>query len=171
MPQVNCQICSKDFYVKNNHLKRGWGKYCSIKCRNKSQIKGKTIKCKACGKSIFRSLAQLRHSKSGESFCSKSCYYKKRNSFYAEDKHPRWTNGESSYRDIMIRNGLVKKCARCNLEDTRILVVHHIDHNRKNNNKSNLISVCHNCHYLIHYDKDIEDNFKTKMHINMVSVA
>jgi predicted HNH restriction endonuclease len=31
-----------------------------------------------------------------------------------------------------------------------MLVVHHIDENRNNNNHENLIWLCYNCHHLVH---------------------
>lgn len=138
----------------------GWGKYCSVECRHKSQFKGKFFRCEICDKQTYRMPSKIKHSKSGKFFCSKSCQTKWRNSVFVEDKHPNWTNGEKSYRNIMIKNGMVNKCHYCGLEDKRVLMVHHIDHNRQNNQKSNLISLCFNCHYLIHHDKEAESIFK-----------
>lgn len=33
-----CKICGKKRYVKLYHIKKGWGKYCSMKCLGKSKI-------------------------------------------------------------------------------------------------------------------------------------
>lgn len=73
MPQVNCKICEKEFYIKPSHQIRGWGKYCSIKCRSNAQLLGKAVLCSTCNKEIYRSPKLLVRSKSGKFFCSKSC--------------------------------------------------------------------------------------------------
>ncbi len=156
MPYVNCKICEKEFYAKPNHLKRGWGKYCSIPCRTKSQFKGKTIKCFNCGKRIYRSLGQLRRSKSGKFFCNKSCQACWRNKYFVGEKHANWKSGISTYRNILERNGRKPFCALCKINDKRILTAHHKDRNRNNNKLSNLVWLCLNCHCLVHHDKDLD---------------
>ena len=155
MPQVRCKICKKEFYIKPSHQKRGWGKYCSISCRTKSQFKGKTVKCFNCGKRIYRSLGQLRRSKSGEFFCNKSCQTHWRNKYFIEEKHANWKNGIRTYRNILERSGRKPFCALCKINDKRILTAHHKDRNRNNNKLSNLVWLCLNCHYLVHHHKDL----------------
>ena len=71
---ANCRICGKEFYARSSLLKRGWGKYCSRKCQNKSQKTGKFVVCSYCGKEVYRSLGELRKkSKTKTYFCNKSC--------------------------------------------------------------------------------------------------
>jgi len=41
-----------------------------------------------------------------------------------------------------------KKCEECS--SSKWLVVHHIDHNRKNNTFENFIVLCESCHSLVH---------------------
>jgi len=74
MPWLKCLICGKDFYAKPNHLKVGWGKYCSNKCKFISQKKGKIVECSNCGKRIYRIPSDFINSKSGLFFCNKSCH-------------------------------------------------------------------------------------------------
>lgn len=164
MSIVYCQICNKKFYVKPSHQRLGWGKYCSIKCRNKSQLKGKLISCLICGKKVYKSPAKMRHSKSGNYFCSKSCQTQWRNSYFIEEKHPNWLGGSESYREIMKRRNVKQICTLCKFEDERALVVHHLDHNRDNNNPSNLVWLCLNCHYLVHHDLNLEENLIKSLH-------
>ena len=152
MPIVTCKKCSKSFYVKPSHLKLGWGKYCSKTCRTKSQLNGKKVKCFVCTKQIYRSGSSLAHSKSKKYFCSRKCQTLWRNSIYIESRSSNWINGTHSYRKIMFRRDLVTRCNRCGIKDERVLIVHHIDHNRRNNNISNLKCLCLNCHYLTHHD-------------------
>ncbi len=151
MPYVNCKICKKEFYAKPRHLKIGWGKYCSIKCRTKSQFKGKYLKCDYCGKTIYRTPRNLRKSSSKKYFCSKSCHCSWENkNRRVGNFHTNWKNRESVYRDIMKRHKIEKKCIKCGFNDSRALVVHHKDGNRKNNNINNLVWMCRNCHYIKH---------------------
>jgi DNA-directed RNA polymerase subunit RPC12/RpoP len=42
------------------------------------------------------------------------------------------------------------KCYICGISDLRVLNRHHIDNDHKNNNSSNVIIVCANCHRVIH---------------------
>ena len=45
-----------------------------------------------------------------------------------------------------------QKCYDCGIIDKRILVIHHIDADRKNGKIDNLIPVCHNCHCIRHIE-------------------
>lgn len=155
MPKLNCKICKSLFYVKPSHVRMGWGKYCSTKCRSKSQLNGRSFKCHVCGKEVYRSIARIDQSKSGKFFCNKSCQTLWRNSFFVEDKHPNWTDGISIYKKLL-KNDKVPKCFLCKLEDERVLIVHHKDHNRHNNGLFNLTWLCCNCHRLVHVDSDLD---------------
>lgn len=160
MPIVKCKTCNKDFYVKPSHQKIGWGKYCSIICRSKSQMKGKKFSCNVCGKQIYRSPKQIIHSKSRLYFCSKKCQTFWRNRFFVGEKHINWINGEYSYREILKRAHIDKVCKLCGIDNKLILNVHHIDHNRQNNHISNLIWLCFNCHFLVHHDHRSEKSLQ-----------
>lgn len=156
MPNVPCKVCGKSFYVKPSHQKLGWGKYCSIICRSRSQKKGRDVRCDVCGDEIHRSPQQIVHSRSGLFFCTKRCQTLWRNKYFIGDKHANWINGESSYREILKRAGIEVECRLCHVNNKILLSVHHIDHNRQNNDISNLIWLCFNCHYLVHHDKKSE---------------
>lgn len=159
IPNTKCKICGRDFYARPSFLKIGWGKYCSKKCQYKSFKTGKKFKCFVCGKDGYRVLAKISHSKSGKFFCSKSCQTKWRNTQFIGPLHKNWKGGFSTYRDILEREGKIKKCALCGENDKRVLAVHHKDHNHKNNKINNLSYLCHNCHYLVHHDKLEEKKF------------
>lgn len=74
MSIISCRVCGKEFEVKPCLLKYGWGKYCSQRCKNESQKKGKFVVCAYCGKQVYRPLANLRRqSKTKTYFCNKSC--------------------------------------------------------------------------------------------------
>lgn len=152
MPQVNCKICTKQFYAKPNHIIKGWGKFCSRDCQRIGQFKGTEIKCYTCEKSVYRSQAELRKSKSGKFFCGKSCQTIWRNSIvFVGMNHPNWKSGDNqAYRSKLIRSDAKKVCQRCGHSDKRVLVVHHIDRSHQNNSIDNLTWLCANCHYLVH---------------------
>ncbi len=160
MPQVNCLCCSKEFYAKPSWLKNGYGKYCSILCRSEANKNGKIVNCHRCTKEVYRSKKDQSRSKSGKYFCNKSCQTLWRNSeAYTADNHPNWTGGLYSYRDRLKRSEVTQECRKCKTTDERILAVHHKDKNRENNDLSNLIWLCHNCHYLVHHFKDESQGF------------
>jgi 5-methylcytosine-specific restriction endonuclease McrA len=152
VPKISC---GKYFYARPSHIKLGWGKYCSINCRNKSQFNGQKLKCYICKKDVYRSIAKLNHSKSGKFFCSKECQTLWRNSIFVEDKHPNWTGGISIYIKIL-KKEVKPKCLLCGIEDQRVLAVHHKDHDRHNNLLTNLIWLCYNCHRLVHVDNNLD---------------
>lgn len=160
MPIVACKVCSKDFYVKPNHLKLGWGKYCSRVCQSKSQFNGQSVKCFICEKETYRSKAHLKRSSSGKYFCSKRCQTLWRNREFVGEKHGGWRNGIRAYRDILKRSGKSIICTLCNMQDERVLIAHHRDHNRKNNKLDNLIWLCFNCHFLVHHNEEIEEKLQ-----------
>lgn len=152
MPSVNCLICGKSFYAKPRHLKIGWGKYCSNKCKYVSQKKGEYVNCSNCGKKLYRSLAEFEDSRSNLFFCSKSCHCSWTNkNLHLGSNHPQWNYGEASYKQSFFRSYRGRKvCARCGNEDKRVLVIHHRDKDRRNNTLDNLVLLCRNCHCLRH---------------------
>ncbi len=167
-----CLVCKTKFYVKPSHQKKGWGKYCSIICRTKSQLNGKKVNCFICQKQIYRSQKDLKKSDSGNYFCSKSCQTIWRNSIlYSGENHSNWKYGESAYRRILLATGQKQICTLCKTEDKRVLAVHHRDKNRKNNTVENLIWLCHNCHYLIHHHFDELNKLNRILTNNLVAVV
>jgi len=74
------------------------------------------------------------------------------------NKNPNWHGGKyheeygRGFGDLLkekIRSRDLYKCQNCGLKQVdngRQLDVHHIDYNKKNHNKDNLISLCKKCH-------------------------
>lgn len=153
MPYNTCTVCGQILYIKPVSIKKGWGKFCSKKCQYLGQRKGSDKKCSNCGKSIYRSLASEKKSKSKIFFCDKKCSCAWKNKMKVEKNHSNWVSGESSYRKILTRSGRSKMCESCKLTDERVLIVHHIDCNRKNNTLENLKWLCFNCHVIEHKEK------------------
>ncbi len=151
MPIVPCNVCTTSFYSKPSALKQGNGKYCSVACYKTARPTGKNMPCDICGRISYKQNKDLRRSKSGKFFCSKSCQTCWRNQLYVAERHKNFTTGQSSYRAVMNRANLPQVCGLCKTIDKRILAVHHIDKNRKNNKLENLAWLCHNCHFLVHH--------------------
>lgn len=155
MPQANCKVCNKEFYIKPSHQRYGFGKYCSRKCQHRGQRKGKFVLCEICHKETWKTPKDFRKSKSGKFFCSKSCQTKWRNNIFVGEKHANWRGGEFTYQRIMKQYKIPPVCNGCKINDKRVLIIHHKDSDRKNNNIKNLIWLCRNCHYLIHNGKTL----------------
>lgn len=98
--------------------------------------KGCLVECYNCKKQIYRTLGQIKNSKTGIFFCCRKCTL----NFY---------NGKtnnSDYRKLGL-NYYGEQCELCGYdEDVRLLDVHHIDENRNNNDINNLIVICVMCH-------------------------
>ena len=109
--------------------------------------------CSNCNKELYKTPSQLRKSKSGNTFCSKSCAVSYNNSHYRTGtNNPNWKDG-TSYSKIhtkIAHRTYVDKCAICGLDEECILEVHHIDENHENNDIDNLIILCANCHARVH---------------------
>lgn len=85
------------------------------------------------------------------------------------EKHPNWKggvsfkNGYTSEFGVSLRKEIRKRdnfcCRRCggSYENTR-LEVHHIDEDKSNNSKDNLITLCVRCHRRLHPKKAIEES-------------
>jgi len=153
MPNVQCQICHRYFYAKPRHLRIGWGKCCSIKCRAKAQFNGQQLRCEYCSKDIYRTPSEIKKSVSGKLFCSRKCHCTWENMHNrTANRSPHWTGGEHVYRLILRRSNRKVICQRCGLIDERVLEVHHKDGNRRNNDLNNLVWLCRNCHCLVHIE-------------------
>jgi endogenous inhibitor of DNA gyrase (YacG/DUF329 family) len=147
MTMINCDFCSKKFYKKPSQIKLCLRNFCSNECSHKARRSGKIKKCHICKKEAYK---ELRYLKQSRFFCSKKCQMIWLSSHYKGKNHPNWTTGESSYKEAMVQGSKIKQCIICSKDDQRILSVHHLDQNRKNNILENLVWVCRNCHHLIH---------------------
>lgn len=80
MKIVDCRRCGKQTAKSigrfNESIKNGWNFFCSISCRYAYKEKRKEFFCAFCSKSVKKTPAQVRQTKSNI-FCSKSCaaYY------------------------------------------------------------------------------------------------
>ncbi len=152
MAKVICKTCANKFFARDSHIERGWGMFCSLKCKHVGMRVRIVKNCFICDKVLFKTKSKIKNSKSGKFFCSKSCQTKWRNSVYSGPKHLGWKNGFSTYRKDLLQSNILRICTLCHEKDERVLAVHHIDENHSNNSLENLAWLCHNCHYLVHHD-------------------
>lgn len=153
MPRVPCKLCKKFFYAKPHWLIKGWGKYCSSYCQHRASKNGRLTSCFMCRKKVYRQRRMLERSKSKKYFCSKTCQLKWRHAVFVGSKHANWRHGENAYKNLMLRQDTPKECKLCGTKNKNVLLVHHLDHNRKNNKLNNLCWLCSNCHFLTHHYK------------------
>jgi hypothetical protein len=156
-----CLYCKNTFFIKKSELTAGRGKYCGPDCFSKSQTH------------VFSDsdiLAITSEWESGEPATSiarklgidkqvLSRYLKKIGVFEKRYRkgsgHVKWKGGTSingaRAKEFRLRRGHV--CANCGYRKIpRILEIHHIDRNRRNNEDINLLLLCPNCHAEEHYD-------------------
>lgn len=124
---------------------------CQVDNKNKKYIENRVqLECAYCGKTFTRPQSKLK-AKSNLYFCCRE----------HKDLAQKLVSGEKfnilrpehygqetvgTYRRIAYDN-YEHKCAICGWnEDIEILETHHIDENRENNNKENLILLCPICH-------------------------
>lgn len=135
--KTNCLICQTEFsYISSRSNK---AKYCSRQCYYQSRIgRGLTEStCHFCEKKFMSSKYTNRK------FCSRKCINKESMSI--------WLPSFTTVRKAMMVRGLIEKCTDCGYDrEIKILGVHHVDKDRKNNTLSNLIVLCPNCHSLRH---------------------
>lgn len=99
-----------------------------------------TKMCPVCNKEFTRTVSEPTVT------CSYSC---SNTYFRSGENNPNWGGGERAYRKRALSH-YGSKCSKCGIEDTRVLEVHHINHNRDDNNIDNLIVLCANCHLITH---------------------
>lgn len=132
-----CLICKNEFEHISSRSNKA--KYCSKKCYYKAQhLNGSvTFECKHCHKKFLGSPSEKRI------YCSRACINKEsKKTFVAK---------YTTVRKKMIIRDMVKKCEICGYNESKeILGIHHKDRNNKNNELSNLMVLCPNCHSLEH---------------------
>lgn len=60
--------------------------------------------------------------------------------------------GIGNYRKVALKR-LKHSCVKCGVTNLKVLIVHHKDRNRQNNNLDNLEFLCRNCHFLEHVNE------------------
>jgi hypothetical protein len=144
---VKCKQCDKEFLTRRDQP----SKYCSLDCSSLASRKRKLVSCAKCGKQIEKIVSKMR-SKSGLYFCSRECKDQAQKLGGIKEimpPHYGTASGKYTYRDLFENEEFV--CARCGYKEFKLVVcIHHIDQDRTNNKKENLIPLCRNCHEALH---------------------
>ncbi len=153
-----CPQCNKKFDALIKEHRRGNAKFCSRSCGSKFNNRLKQIPnttCSYCNKSFYRKASKKNTGKSGLLFCCREHkdLAQRIKSGFPEIQPSHYGDGTRSckYRDLAFKN-LPHQCNTCGWNNyIEVLLVHHIDHNRSNNNLSNLEILCPTCHDMHHY--------------------
>lgn len=112
--------------------------------------------CPYCGKEFHRGRIERIKQWTIRKFCSQRCGW----SSHINTNPERAKYGVGFTRavkeQIRFRDGY--KCQACGcpqVENLERLTIHHIDYNKKNNNHSNLISLCRSCHVRTNGKRDV----------------
>lgn len=148
---AQCLYCGRTFHRSPSEMKRGHNTYCSRACYEKARQAGIAAKrerrvpagrdgnikvqCAYCGKAIYLRPSRVRTVKNH--YCSREC----------KRLHQTTTGSHVPRERLRCKYG---RCQICGLDEPDILVIHHKDGNRTNNDESNLMVLCPNCHARIH---------------------
>jgi hypothetical protein len=172
----NCIDCGKKLSRISVYRRAKRCKSCSMKYRQRRpelhwNYKGGKPKCKFCGNELANYGFDRCQS------CAKKEYYKN------PTHNPNWQGGKSfEIYPIEFTNELKESirqrdnyiCQNCSMTEEEhlivigtILHVHHIDYNKKNYNKDNLITLCIGCNIRANYNR----NYWQDLYINKIILA
>lgn len=139
---VLCKCCGNEFPKPKRFVKKNSDHYCSVDCKNKATKK--VVECALCGKILERSPTKAL-SKSGLIFCCRE--HKEIAQSHKGKRLIKCGHDADGYRLLALAH-YGEKCEWCDESLLSLLDVHHIDHDRSNNELENLIVLCVRCHAL-----------------------
>jgi hypothetical protein len=158
----SCKHCEKEFNYERNTEKANHSRHCdSNPNKLKSYIKGKesshkmfenllgkkksfSVVCSCCSTTFLVNEREKQFPVKEKYFCSRSCANSLGGKRKAELYHH---DGVAHYRTVALRHH-EPKCVICSFD--KVIAIHHIDENKKNNDPSNLIPLCPNHHEMYH---------------------
>jgi len=150
-----CQNCDNEFLFPERFVKEGRGKYCSRACIGESRKTEVTLECAKCEKSFERRKSKIKNSSSGLFFCSRECKDSAQKlgakgiTAIMPPHYGTAKTGNQKYRRLFESHEFV--CRRCGYDEFESSVdIHHIDENRLNDDKNNLMPLCKCCHQALH---------------------
>lgn len=146
---LKCDYCDTEFSRQKSLYKsehHGCTRLC-ISFLKETKVK---LKCSHCSSEIIKKRANLANSIHSKYFCDREC--KEAGQRYIKEIQPdHYGTGEANYRERALKE-YGAKCNRCDYsENIAAIVVHHINHNRKDNSLGNLEVLCANCHAIEHW--------------------
>lgn len=149
-----CMICGKKYILRNN---RPNSKCCSRECYKKQPTTQVLVTCAVCSKQVYKKKSRIESSKHKIFFCTRKCkdfgQSLKGGIKEIQPQHFGTKPEYKKYREQFIESikGQDLKCKRCGYNEFQSCIhIHHIDRNRENNDLSNLIMLCANCHFGLH---------------------
>lgn len=139
MENIICPRCNKPAY-KNRITKQG----VCFNCYRKFFWIKKTSICPRCKRTLYLKSKGL---------CA-GCYNTVYNLEYAKAKNQMKLYG----LDYETYKKLTEKCVVCGFD--KIVALHHLDQNKKNNSRENLVGLCPNHHAMLHMIKYREEIFQ-----------
>ena len=139
-----CKNCKRNRELHGGHM--------CITCYKKLMWKPKSIICKRCGRSMPM------HAKG---LCA-GCYHFV---FRLEDNKA-WNYKKWYNLDPEVYKKITEKCVVCGFD--KVVDLHHLDENHKNNELTNLIGLCPNHHKMLHdfrYRKEMREFLEQEGHI------
>lgn len=167
-PSLTCEICGSQYTRKKSEVENS--RFCSAKCLDESKRRQVEKECECCHKTFSVNA----HRSISARFCSEECKWKH---FTGDDE---WQSPDGKNREGYKRvgsNGLEHREVMLQwlLEespDHHFLIVvdgekkldpsidvHHIDRNRTNNVRSNLIAMPREVHSLLHHTRKRPENW------------
>lgn len=139
---VSCPQCGREKMFRTTRIpSEEWVCRKCVTYNNRSEVQ-----CSNCGIYFTRLTSNLNSSKSGHYFCSRFCKEQQQTiGGLLELPHYGSGTGSSTYRKMAFE-AYGKKCFECDITESYLLVVHHKDGNRDNNQLGNLEILCHNHH-------------------------
>lgn len=150
--EASCQACEKRFVRRASHS-NGKKVFCSAKCSSLTSRKRVSVTCATCQVGFDLPASRAGKGRSGLNFCSKKCMIEAQGlkGGIKEIHPPHYGTGHSRYKEIAFQEKDGDPCCvDCGLSFLPLLVVHHVDGNRKNGDPSNLEILCCNHHALRH---------------------
>jgi len=150
MVSKKCEQCGSVHEVRSADLKRGRGRFCSLKCNGAWQAanrkpKEPNVECANCGKEFYKNESKKRNSKSGIFFCTRSCKDESQKIGGIKEIMP--SHYGKNYKTICFKHHK-KECVVCG--EDKIVAVHHYDENHHNNDPNNLVPLCPTHHHYVH---------------------
>jgi DNA-directed RNA polymerase subunit RPC12/RpoP len=142
-----CKTCGKEFVSRISQPKI----YCSTECFHKQSRRRLEYNCAFCGKQNEIAESKSKRSKSGLRFCDRKCKEQaQRLTEFAAIRPSHYGTGTGgNYREFFETEELY--CRRCGYKEfPHAVQIHHVDHDRSNNKKSNLMPLCACCHVALH---------------------
>ena len=173
--EKKCKECGDIFYTKKAHIKRGWGKYCSISCAKKGKIPPNLKIAQAAspikkGNKIARALKGKKRPDFSKEWISNMRYaFKNTRVNHSGEDHWNWKGGVTQY-DRALRRGrdynewrkMVYARDRWTCQECGIhcmagnIIAHHIksfhDYIELRHDIDNGITYCRACHASIHHN-------------------